>query len=57
MEANDSVLGQLREWLSTANPGLVTKADMEALEEKLDALSELVDELESRLPAPADKAR
>ena len=45
----DLVLRTLKEWLATANPGLVRCEDLVAVEAQLDELAELVDEIEAKV--------
>jgi hypothetical protein len=49
VSTTDSVIETLREWLSSSNPGLVTREDLARVETKLDELAELLDEIEARL--------
>ncbi len=49
MSKTDRVLESLREMLSAANPGLVTKDDLARLEERLDELLELAEAVRVRL--------
>jgi hypothetical protein len=43
------VIAAIKDLLAGANPGLVTKQDLERLEQRLGELEELVDELATRL--------
>jgi hypothetical protein len=47
--ANDGMVDTVREWLTAANPGFVTKQDLAMVESRLEELEELVGELEKRL--------
>ena len=49
MPETSRLLDSLRELLTAANPGLVTKEDLRRLEDKLDELLELVAAIETRL--------
>jgi hypothetical protein len=46
-----STIDNLREWLVSSNPGLVTREDLARVEARLDELSELLGEIEERLDA------
>ena len=51
MKTTDTLLEALKEWMTTANPGLVTREDLVQVETRLDELSELLDAIEARLDA------
>jgi hypothetical protein len=44
----------LKELLAAGNPGLVTREELTALEDRLDELLQLLDEIEARLPKGSD---
>jgi hypothetical protein len=54
VSTTDNVVETLRDWLSSTNPGQVTREDLARVETKLDELMELVDEIEERLSASND---
>ena len=49
MKTTDELIDALKEWAGAANPGLVTREDLQRLENKLDDVLKLVDALAARL--------
>jgi hypothetical protein len=49
MTATSSLIESLKQLLAAANPGLATKDDLAQLEERVDELTELVDELSAKV--------
>lgn len=49
MSTTQDLLETLRDLIGASNPGLVTRDDLQRLEERLEELEELVDAIESHL--------
>lgn len=55
MNQNQRVVEAIRELFEAANVGLVTRADLDRLERRIDELEGLLDELEERLQTRAQE--
>ena len=54
VKTTDTLIEALKEWVTAANPGFVTRDDLLRVEGKLDDLLKLVDALEARVKRQAD---